>query len=141
MFSNSIFAYKDSCNDNYFDNNLNYVPNVDQKLKIYLEKKCNKYLNIHFPKDLENDEIFQIKDEDILPTNNNSLLDNIIGPCSFNAEDKIVNEIKEDLFQINSDKNNVMVINDDINQELKYLNKKYIKIIFAFSMIFIIKNS
>ena len=53
-----------------------------------------------------------------------------------NEKNKIVNEIKEDLFQINSDKNNVMVINDDINQELKYLNKKYIKIIFAFSMIF-----
>ena len=112
MFSNSIFAYKDSCNDNYFDNNLNYVPNVDQKLKIYLEKKCNKYLNIHFPKDLENDEIFQIKDEDILPTNNNSLLDNIIGPCSFNAEDKIVNEINSknlELEELNEEEQNIPI--------------------------------
>ena len=112
MFSNSIFAYKDSCNDNYFDNNLNYVPNVDQKLKIYLEKKCNKYLNIHFPKDLENDGIFQIKDEDILPTNNNSLLDNIIGPCSFNAEDKIVNEINSknlELEELNEEEQNIPI--------------------------------
>ena len=112
MFSNSIFAFKDSSNDNFFDNNYNYVPNVDQKLKIYLEKKCNKYLNINFPKDFETDENIQIKDEDILPTNNNSFLDNAIGPCSFTLKDKIVSEINSsslELEELNEEDRNIPI--------------------------------
>ncbi len=120
MFSNSIFAFKDSSNDNYFDNSLNYVPNVDQKLQLYLEKKCNKSLTIHFPKDFENDEIFQIKDEDILPTNNNFFLGNIIGLCSLNVEDKIVNEINSknlELEELNEEDSKELI--NSLNEFLK----------------------
>ena len=39
MFSNSIFAFKDSSNDNYFDNSLNYVPNVVVRNLRYIWKK------------------------------------------------------------------------------------------------------
>ena len=93
MFLKSIFSSEDSFSDNFFNKNPYFVPNVDHKLKIYFEKKCNQYLNIRFPQDFEKDEIKPIKYEDILQTNNNSLLDIITGPCSFNFEDEIVNNI------------------------------------------------
>ena len=61
-------------------------------------------------------------------------------------KNKVINEINEDLFQEKSSNGNVIVIQDDNNQGLKSLNKRYIKIIFSFSLIFnniiavIIKN-
>ena len=93
MFLKSIFSSEDSFSDNFFNKNPYFVPNVEHKLKIYFEKKCNQYLNIRFPQEFEKDEIKPKKYEDILQTNNNSLLDIITGPCSFNFEDEIVNNI------------------------------------------------
>ena len=93
MFLQSIFSSENTFSDSFFSKNQYFVPNVDHKLKIYFEKKCNQYLNIRFPQEFEKDEIKPIKYEDILQTNNNSLLDIITGPCSFNFEDEIVNNI------------------------------------------------
>ena len=47
-------------------------------------------------------------------------------------------EIKSDLFEVNDNKkeNKVIIVHDDKNQELKSLNKKYLKLIFGLSMIF-----
>ena len=123
MFSNSIFDFNNSSNDSFFDNSFNYIPNVDQKLKTYLEKKCNKYLNISFPKAFENEEIIKIKDESILPTNNNSLLDNIIGPCSFNLKEKIVNEINCSSMELEE------LNEEDPNIPINLLNRKIPEII------------
>ena len=42
MFSNSIFAFKDSCNDNYFDNNNLWNEKMaDELLKCCLENREN----------------------------------------------------------------------------------------------------
>ena len=51
-------------------------------------------------------------------------------------KNKIINEIMGDLFHEKSNKKNIVVINDDSHQGMKSLNKKYIKIIFAFSLMF-----
>ena len=61
-------------------------------------------------------------------------------------KNNLINEIKEDLFKEKTNKNNMAIVHDDKNQELKSLNKKYLKIIFALSLMFnniiavIIKN-
>ena len=45
--------------------------------------------------------------------------------------------IKDDLFKVDkNNKNNVINVHDDNNQELKSLNKKYLKLIFGLSMMF-----
>ena len=45
--------------------------------------------------------------------------------------------IKDDLFKVDkNNKNNVIIVHDDNNQELKSLNKKYLKLIFGLSMMF-----
>ena len=52
---------------------------------------------------------------------------------------KLIIEIKNDLFkpgENNKNKTNVIIVHDDNNQELKSLNKKYLKLIFALSMMF-----
>ena len=74
MFAKNIFSSEDSFKGNYFKNSQNFIPNVEHKLRMFFKKKCNKYLNINFPRDLENEEIEQIKNEDIFPTNNNSII-------------------------------------------------------------------
>ena len=52
----------------------------------------------------------------------------------------IISGIKNDLFKVDKNKdnknNNVIIVHDDNNQELKSLNKKYLKLIFGFSMMF-----
>ena len=93
MFAKSIFSSEDSFMDNFFKNSQNFIPNVDHKLRIYFKKKCNKYLNINIPRDLENEEIKQVNDEDIFPANNNSIINSIIEPFSFNFNDEINNDI------------------------------------------------
>ena len=48
-------------------------------------------------------------------------------------------KIKEDTFKIeenSKNKNSVIIVHDDNNQELKSLNKKYLKLIFGLSMMF-----
>ena len=47
--------------DSYFNNSQIFIPNVDHKLKIYLEKKCNKYINIPFNEEFEKEEFSQKK--------------------------------------------------------------------------------
>lgn len=51
----------------------------------------------------------------------------------------IIIEIKKDLFKTTDNKNknnNVIIVHDDNNKEIKTLNKKYLKLIFALSMMF-----
>ena len=50
----------------------------------------------------------------------------------------LIIEIKNDLFKTsdNKNKNNVIIVHDDNNKEIKTLNKKYLKLIFALSMMF-----
>ena len=100
MFLKSIFSSQESFKDNYFNNNQNFIPNVEQKIKLYFKKKCNKYQKILLPQDLESDESEQIKDEDILPTNNNSFLVNIIEPSTFSFGDVIINDSNSNLHLI-----------------------------------------
>ena len=100
MFSRSIFSSEDFFTDNFFNNSQNFIPNVDQKLRIYFKKKCNKYINIHFPQDLDNEETNQINNENIFPTINNSIIDNIISPCSFNFKEEVINDINSSSLDI-----------------------------------------
>jgi hypothetical protein len=49
----------------------------------------------------------------------------------------LITKIKNDLFKKDeNNKNNVIIVHDDNNQELKSLNKKYLKLIFALSMMY-----
>ena len=50
----------------------------------------------------------------------------------------LIKEVKDGLFKVdqNSNKINVIIVHDGNNQELKSLNKKYLKLIFALSMMF-----
>ena len=50
----------------------------------------------------------------------------------------LIKEVKDELFKPdqNNNKINVIIVHDDNNQELKSLNKKYLKLIFALSMMF-----
>ena len=114
--------------------NFDYIKKNDLYNKKFLDK-FERYILIFQLKskhqDLFNEylDLFQKKEEEIEEIKN-----------------KVINEIKENLFQEKSDKSNTIVLHDDSNQGLKSLNKKYIKIIFAFSLIFnniiavIIKN-
>ena len=100
MFLKDIFS-----SDDYLLNNCrNFIPNIDEKLKIYFEKKCNQYQKIHFPQHFENDEINLIKDKDILLTNNTSLLDSTIRPFSFHFHDEIVNDINSNSIELDDSK-------------------------------------
>ena len=112
MFAKSIFSSEDSFKGNYFKNSQNFIPNVEHKLRMFFKKKCNKYLNINFPRDLENEEIEQIKNEDIFPTNNNSIIESIIEPFSFNFNDEINNDINIssiELEESNEDNQNIPI--------------------------------
>ena len=112
MFAKSIFSSEDSFMDNFFKNSKNFIPNVDHKLRIYFKKKCNKYLNINIPRDLENEEIKQVNDEDIFPANNNSIINSIIEPFSFNFNDEINNDINIssiELEESNEDEQNIPI--------------------------------
>ena len=100
MFLNNIFSSENSFMDNFFRYNQNFVPNVDIKLKEFFGKKCNQYQKFIFPQEFEKDEIKQIKDEDILPTNSNSFFDSIIRPYSFNLKDEIVNDINSNSLEL-----------------------------------------
>ena len=73
---------------------------LNKRLSYILKKKCNKYQKILLPQDLESDESEQIKDEDILPTNNNSFLVNIIEPSTFSFGDVIINDSNSNLHLI-----------------------------------------
>ena len=118
MFAKSIFSSEDSFKGNYFKNSQNFIPNVEHKLRMFFKKKCNKYLNINFPRDLENEEIEQIKNEDIFPTNNNSIIESIIEPFSFNFNDEINNDIN--ISSIELEESN----EDDQNIPINVLNKR-----------------
>ena len=50
----------------------------------------------------------------------------------------LIKEVKDELFKMdqNNNKINVIIVHDDNNQELKSLYKKYLKLIFALSMMF-----
>ena len=118
MFAKSIFSSEDSFKGNYFKNSQNFIPNVEHKLRMFFKKKCNKYLNINIPRDLENEEIKQIKNEDIFPTNNNSIIESIIEPFSFNFNDEINNDIN--ISSIELEESN----EDDQNIPINVLNKR-----------------
>ena len=104
--------------------NFNYIKNNDIYNKKFLDK-FERYILIFQLKvkhqELFNEylDLFQKKPEEIESERN-----------------KIINEIMNDLFHEKSNKKNMVVVNDDNNQGLKSLNKKYIKIIFAFSLMF-----
>ena len=118
MFSRSIFSSEDSFKGNYFKNSQNFIPNVEHKLRMFFKKKCNKYLNINIPRDLENEEIKQVNDEDIFPANNNSIINSIIEPFSFNFNDEINNDIN--ISSIELEESN----EDDQNIPINMLNKR-----------------
>ena len=118
MFAKSIFSSEDSFKGNYFKNSQNFIPNVEHKLRMFFKKKCNKYLNINFPRDLENEEIKQVNDEDIFPANNNSIINSIIEPFSFNFNDEINNDIN--ISSIELEESN----EDDQNIPINVLNKR-----------------
>ena len=136
IFDNNIFSeeFKIKLFRLMFLVNCNYIKRNDIYNKKFLDK-FERYIFIFQLKskhqELFNEylDLFQKSEEEIEKDKN-----------------KIINDIKEDLFQENSNKNNMVVIHDDTNQELKSLNKKYLKIIFSFSLIFnniisvIIKN-
>ena len=100
MFSHCIFSSETSFIDNYFNNYQYFIPNVDNKLKIYFEKKYNQYNKLNFPQDLENEEIKPIKEEDILQKNNFSIIDDKIKPYSFNYENERINGINSNGFEL-----------------------------------------
>ena len=118
MFAKNIFSSEDSFKGNYFKNSQNFIPNVEHKLRMFFKKKCNKYLNINFPRDLENEEIEQIKNEDIFPANNNSIINSIIEPFSFNFNDEINNDIN--ISSIDFEESN----EDNQNIPINVLNKR-----------------
>jgi len=118
MYAKSIFSSEDSFKGNYSKNSQNFIPNVEHKLRMFFKKKCNKYLNINFPRDLENEEIEQIKNEDIFPTNNNSIINSIIEPFSFNFNDEINNDIN--ISSIDFEESN----EDNQNIPINVLNKR-----------------
>ena len=93
MFSGSIFSSNDSFNDNYFNNSRIFVPNVEHKLKVYFEKKCNAYINIPFHEEFEKEEFNKKKEEGILITNNNSEVGNIIGSYFNKLKEGIIKDI------------------------------------------------
>ena len=117
-----------------FFTNFNYIKKNDIYNKKFLDK-FERYILVFQLKskhqELFNEylDLFQKKPEEIEEEKN-----------------KLINEIMEDLFHEKANKKNIIVLNDDSNQGLKSLNKKYIKIIFAFSLMFnniiavIIKN-
>ena len=112
MFAKNIFSSEDSFKGNYFKNSQNFIPNVEHKLRMFFKKKCNKYLNINFPRDLENEEIKQVNDENIFPANNNSIINSIIEPFSFNFNDEINNDINIssiELEESNEDNQNIPI--------------------------------
>ena len=118
MFAKNIFSSEDSFKGNYFKNSQNFIPNVEHKLRMFFKKKCNKYLNINIPRDLENEEIKQVNDEDIFPANNNSIINSIIEPFSFNFNDEINNDIN--ISSIELEESN----EDDQNIPINVLNKR-----------------
>ena len=104
--------------------NFNYIKKNDIYNKKFLDK-FERYILVFQLKpkhqELFNEylDLFQKKPEEIEVEKN-----------------KIINEIMGDLFHEKSNKKNIVVINDDSHQGMKSLNKKYIKIIFAFSLMF-----
>ena len=118
MFAKNIFSSEDSFKGNYFKNSQNFIPNVEHKLRMFFKKKCNKYLNINIPRDLENEEIKQVNDEDIFPANNNSIINSIIEPFSCNFNDEINNDIN--ISSIELEESN----EDDQNIPINVLNKR-----------------
>ena len=136
VFDSNLFDenYKIKLFKLIFLTNFNYIKRNDIYNKKFLDK-FERYILIFQLKykhqELFNEylDLFQKKIEEIETDKNN-----------------LINEIKEDLFKEKSNKNNVAIVHDDKNQELKSLNKKYLKIIFALSLMFnniiavIIKN-
>ena len=136
VFDSNLFDedYKIKLFKLIFLTNFNYIKRNDIYNKKFLDK-FERYIIIFQLKqkhqELFNEylDLFQKKIEEIEIDKNN-----------------LINEIKEDLFKDKSNKNNVAIVHDDKNQELKSLNKKYLKIIFGLSLMFnniiavIIKN-
>ena len=136
VFDSNLFDedYKIKLFKLIFLTNFNYIKRNDIYNKKFLDK-FERYIVIFQLKqkhqELFNEylDLFQKKIEEIEIDKNN-----------------LINEIKEDLFKDKSNKNNVAIVHDDKNQELKSLNKKYLKIIFGLSLMFnniiavIIKN-
>ena len=104
--------------------NLNFI----KRSELYNQKFLDKFERYIF--------IFQLKEkhQELLKEYND-----IMQKSSEENEKegkKLINAIKEDLFQEKGNKSNVIIIHDDKNQELKSINKKYIRIIFHFSLMF-----
>ena len=126
LFDNNIFneEIKIKLFKLMFLSNFNYIKRNDIYNKKFLDK-FERYILIFQLKskhqELFNEylDLFQKTEDDIEKEKN-----------------KIINEIREDLFPEKENKKNMIVINDNNNQEIKSLNKKYIKIIFSFSLIF-----
>jgi len=119
MFSGSIFSSDDSFNDNYFNNSRIFVPNVEHKLKIYFEKKCNNYINNPFDEELEKEEFNQKKEEDILIANNNSKVGNIIGPYFNKLKVGIIKDINASSINLDESKEETPnVLNNSLSQSI-----------------------
>ena len=126
LFDNNIFneEIKIKLFKLMFLSNFNYIKRNDMYNKKFLDK-FERYILIFQLKakhqELFNEylDLFQKTEDDIE-----------------NDKNKIIKEINEDLFPEKDNKKNMIVIHDSNNQEIKSLNKKYIKIIFSFSLIF-----
>ena len=119
MFSGSIFSSNDSFNDNYFNNSRIFVPNVEHKLKVYFEKKCNAYINIPFHEEFEKEEFNKKKEEGILITNNNSEVGNIIGSYFNKLKEGIIKDINTSGKNLDESKEDTPnVINNFLNQSI-----------------------
>ena len=84
--------------------------------------------------------IFKLKEksQELLDEYNNIMAKKNMEEIESELKDIII-RIKDDLFKVDKNKDNknkIIIVHDDNNQELKSLNKKYLKIIFGFSMIF-----
>ena len=128
LFDNNIFSLelRISLFKLMIISNYKYIKKKDIYNKKFLDK-FERYILIFRLKE---------KDKELLEEYNN-----IIKRNSEEIEKELnilEKEIKSDLFEVNDNKkeNKVIIVHDDKNQELKSLNKKYLKLIFGLSMMF-----
>ena len=127
LFDNNIFSleYRISLFKLMILSNYKFI----KKNEIYNKKFIDKFERYIL--------IFKLKEKhkDLLDEYNN-IMNKKLEDVE-NELKQILMEIKDDLFKVDkNNKNNVIIIHDDNNQELKSLNKKYLKLIFGLSMMF-----
>ena len=127
LFDNNIFSleYRISLFKLMILSNYKFI----KKNEIYNKKFIDKFERYIL--------IFKLKEKhkDLLDEYNN-IMNKKLEDVE-NELKQILIGIKDDLFKVDkNNKNNVIIIHDDNNQELKSLNKKYLKLIFGLSMMF-----